>query len=47
VAAARTELAGLEADYVAVATFEGRPTLLIAARVGATRLIDNVPLDEP
>jgi pantoate--beta-alanine ligase len=46
VAAARTELAGLEADYVAVAAFEGRPTLVIAARVGGTRLIDNVPLDE-
>jgi pantoate--beta-alanine ligase len=47
VAAARTVLAGLEADYVAVAAFEGRPTLVIAARVGGTRLIDNVPLDKP
>jgi pantoate--beta-alanine ligase len=45
VAAARTELAGLETDYVAVAAFDGRPTLVIAARVGRTRLIDNVPLD--
>jgi pantoate--beta-alanine ligase len=47
VAAARTEISGLEADYVAVAAFEGRATLVIAARVGGTRLIDNVPLDEP
>jgi pantoate--beta-alanine ligase len=45
-AAARSELAGLEADYVAVAAFDGRPTLVIAARVGGTRLIDNIPLDE-
>lgn len=46
VAAARAALAGLHTDYVAVADLEGRPTLLIGARVGATRLIDNVPLDE-
>jgi pantoate--beta-alanine ligase len=48
VAAARAVLAGqpgVDIDYVAVANFEGRPTLVIAARVGATRLIDNVPLD--
>jgi len=44
VAAARAELADLAIDYVAVADFEGQPTLTIAARVGATRLIDNVPL---
>jgi pantoate--beta-alanine ligase len=37
--------AGVEPDYVAVADFDG-PTLLIAARVGETRLIDNVPLRE-
>jgi pantoate--beta-alanine ligase len=37
--------AGLEPEYVAVADFDG-PTLLIAARVGETRLIDNVPLRE-
>lgn len=30
-------------DYVAVADFDG-PTLAAAVRVGATRLIDNVPL---
>jgi pantoate--beta-alanine ligase len=45
--AAREELQGLEVDYVEVSTFEGEPTLVIAARVGRTRLIDNVPLDHP
>lgn len=45
VAAARAALIGLTPDYVAVADFDGRPTLAIAARVGTTRLIDNVPLD--
>jgi pantoate--beta-alanine ligase len=37
--------AGLETDYVAVADLDG-PTLAIAARVGSTRLIDNIPLRE-
>jgi pantoate--beta-alanine ligase len=37
--------AGLDPDYVAVADLDG-PTLAIAARVGKTRLIDNVPLRE-
>ena len=37
------EAAGIEPDYVEVADFDG-PTLLVAARVGSTRLIDNVPL---
>jgi pantoate--beta-alanine ligase len=37
------EAAGLDPDYVEVADFDG-PTLLVAARVGSTRLIDNVPL---
>jgi pantoate--beta-alanine ligase len=46
VAAARSELTDLDADYVAVAEFAGQPTLAIAARVGKTRLIDNVPLNE-
>jgi pantoate--beta-alanine ligase len=48
VGAARAVLSGLpgvDIDYVAVADFEGQPTLAIAARVGQTRLIDNVPLD--
>jgi pantoate--beta-alanine ligase len=39
------ERAGLEPDYVAVADLDG-PTLAIAARVGTTRLIDNIPLRE-
>jgi pantoate--beta-alanine ligase len=39
------ESAGVEPDYVAVADLDG-PTLTIAARVGKTRLIDNVPLRE-
>ncbi len=37
--------AGIEPEYVAVADLDG-PTLAIAARVGETRLIDNVPLGE-
>lgn len=45
VAAARTALRDVEAEYVAVADFDGQPTLAIAARVGQTRLIDNIPLD--
>jgi pantoate--beta-alanine ligase len=39
------ERAGVEPDYVAVADLDG-PTLAIAARVGNTRLIDNVPIPE-
>ena len=35
--------AGVQPDYVEVADFDG-PTLLVAARVGSTRLIDNIPL---
>jgi hypothetical protein len=34
-------------EYVAVAPFDGQPTLVLAARAGVTRLIDNVPLDHP
>jgi pantoate--beta-alanine ligase len=46
-AAARAVLAdaGVRPDYVAVADLDG-PTLAIAARIGETRLIDNVPLGE-
>jgi len=36
--------AGIEPEYVAVADLDG-PTLAVAARVGSTRLIDNVPLE--
>jgi len=36
--------AGIEPDYVAVADLDGA-TLAIAARVGSTRLIDNVLLE--
>jgi pantoate--beta-alanine ligase len=39
------EAAGVDVDYVAVAPFDP-PTLAAAVRVGATRLIDNVPLEE-
>jgi pantoate--beta-alanine ligase len=46
-AAARGILDGFHVDYVAVAPLSGLDTLLIAARIGATRLIDNVPLDRP
>jgi pantoate--beta-alanine ligase len=45
VAAARAKLTGIEPEYVAVAEFDGRPTLAVAARVGSTRLIDNVRLE--
>lgn len=45
VAAARAELADVDVEYVEVARLDGRDTLLIAARVGRTRLIDNMPLD--
>jgi pantoate--beta-alanine ligase len=39
------EAAGLTPDYVDVADFDG-PTLIVAARVGSTRLIDNVSLSK-
>ena len=39
------EAAGLDVDYVAVALFDP-PALAAAVRVGDTRLIDNVPLEE-
>lgn len=46
-AAARTALEGFEIDYVDVADFDGQPTLVLAVRLGRTRLIDNVPLNDP
>jgi pantoate--beta-alanine ligase len=46
IAAARHELTDLDTDYVAVANFNGQRALVVAARVGTTRLIDNLPLDE-
>jgi pantoate--beta-alanine ligase len=39
------EAAGLDVDYVELAPFDP-PTLAAAVRVGVTRLIDNVPLEE-
>ena len=39
------EGAGLDVDYVAIAPFDP-PALAAAVRVGSTRLIDNVPLEE-
>jgi pantoate--beta-alanine ligase len=46
VAAARSMLTGIDTEYITVADFDGYPTLALAVRIGATRLIDNVPLDE-
>ena len=43
-ARARELLAGLDVDYVEVAPFDP-PVLAAAIRLGATRLIDNVPLE--
>ncbi len=42
---ARAQLDGLEVDYVEIAPFDP-PVLAAAVRVGAVRLIDNVPLEE-
>jgi pantoate--beta-alanine ligase len=42
---ARALLDGLDVDYVDVAPFDP-PVLAAAVRIGSTRLIDNVPLDE-
>jgi pantoate--beta-alanine ligase len=47
VAAARPLLTDLEVDYVDVVTFDGQATLVLAVRAGETRLIDNVPLEDP
>lgn len=48
-AAARAALegTGLDVEYVEVAQLGGVATLVVAARAGQTRLIDNVPLDDP
>ncbi|MGE0703516.1 MAG: pantoate--beta-alanine ligase [Vicinamibacterales bacterium] len=45
VQAARAALNGLDVQYVDVTRLDGRNTLVIAVRVGSTRLIDNTPLD--
>ena len=42
---ARELLDGLDVDYVEVAPFDP-PVLAAAVRVGSTRLIDNIPLEE-
>ena len=44
-AAARAALADLDFDYVEIADFDP-PVLAAAVRVGSTRLIDNVVLEE-
>jgi pantoate--beta-alanine ligase len=46
-AAALGALAGLDVEYVDVASFHGERTLVVAVRIGTVRLIDNVPLDDP
>ena len=43
--AARAALAGLDVDYVEIADFDP-PVLAAAVRIGSTRLIDNVVLEE-
>jgi pantoate--beta-alanine ligase len=47
VAAARQALGALPIEYVDLARFTPEPTLVLAVRFGATRLIDNVPLGQP
>ena len=44
-ARAQLEGVGVDVDYVAIAPFDP-PVLAAAVRVGSTRLIDNVPLEE-
>ncbi len=44
-AAARAALDGIDVDYVEIADFDP-PVLAAAIRVGSTRLIDNVVLEE-
>jgi pantoate--beta-alanine ligase len=43
---ARAQLDGMDVDYVEIAPFDP-PVLAAAVRVGAVRLIDNVPLEVP
>jgi pantoate--beta-alanine ligase len=45
VAAARSELNGLDPEYVDLLDLDGVTVLAAAARVGSTRLIDNVVLE--
>jgi pantoate--beta-alanine ligase len=45
--AARAALNGLEPDYVELLHLDGTTVLAAAARVGSTRLIDNVILEVP
>jgi pantoate--beta-alanine ligase len=45
VAAARSALNGLEPEYVELLDLDGVTLLAVAARVGSTRLIDNVVLE--
>jgi pantoate--beta-alanine ligase len=45
VSAARAALNGLEPDYVELVDLDGATVLAAAARVGSTRLIDNVVLE--
>ena len=46
VAAARANLGELDSDYVELTRLDGRLVLAAAVRVGSTRLIDNVVLEE-
>jgi pantoate--beta-alanine ligase len=45
VAAARSALNGLHPDYVELLDLDGATVLAVAARIGSTRLIDNVLLE--
>jgi pantoate--beta-alanine ligase len=47
VGAARSQLEDLPVEYLEVVEFDEHQTLVLAVSVGGTRLIDNVPLDEP
>jgi pantoate--beta-alanine ligase len=47
VGAARAALNGLEPDYVELVDLDGATVLAAAARIGSTRLIDNVILEIP